>query len=336
MTSRSSSPALTHIVLGVIVRDRQVLVAWRDRRLHQGGRWEFPGGKVEPGETPRQALQRELQEELGAAGTVGEPLIRFRHDYGDRVLLLDAYRAQIDRLESFAKHHRVIRWRSIQDLCAEEFPPANRSILNALRLPEFYAITPPELPSSARFADGRFEAWFGRLSETGVRLALFRAKGIAADAYRRLARRAVECAGKAGLELLLHDLPESVESLGAAGVHLSQSGFSRWGSRKRTGSSRSWFAVSCHDLGELHAAEEAGADFCVLGPVRSTPDHACSLGAAAFEQLVDQARIPVYALGGMRREDLAWVRGFGTQGVAGIRCFNAGASAVLPGEARHA
>ena len=319
--SRGDSPSAVHVVLGAAVRDGRVLVAWRDERLHQGGCWEFPGGKVEPGETPKQALRRELFEELGVAGTVGEPLIRFTHDYSDRVLLLDTYRVRIDRPEPLEKCRRAVRWRVIRGLRADELPPASRSILNALRLPEFYAITPPGLVLAAQDADGGLEAYFGRLSETGVRLALLRAKGVSADDYRRLARRGVECADKVGLELLLHDLPESVASLGAAGVHLSREGFSRWGKRKRTLASRFWLAVSCHDAAEMRAAEEAGADFCVLGPVGATPGHARAMGAGAFRGLVERARIPVYALGGMRRKDAAWIRSCGGQGVAGIRCF---------------
>lgn len=317
-------PDCVHVVLGIIRRGGQILVAWRDARLHQGGRWEFPGGKVALGETPQQALRRELYEELGIAGVVAEPVIRFTHDYGDCHLLLDTYEVEVDEAARVPRRAgSIVRWRTPGSLRAEEFPPANRSILSALRLPRFYAIVSAVPLMDSCSSDYELESYFDRLSGMSVRLVLLRARDISADDYLRLARRVVGCTAEAGVKLLLHDRPEVVESFGAAGVHLSQSAFSSWryANPGRPVPSGVWFAVSCHSRDEVRAAEEAGADFCVLGPVRKKPGYPAHLGFAAFAGIVDQSRIPVYALGGMRRADISRVRSCGAQGIAGIRCF---------------
>ena len=297
-------------MLGVIVRDGGVLVAWRDEGRHQGGCLEFPGGKVKSGESPEQALRRELMEEIGVAAEAGAPLIRFTHDYGDRRLLLDVREARIEG--DPARSKRRLEWRPIETLSTEEFPPANNAILNALKLPSAYAIT--SAPA--------IEQSFGRLLESGVRLILLRAKELDDERYQRLARHFSMQAHEAGAQLLLHDRPGAVEPIGAAGVHLSQAAFSRGRLRSaRPVSPNRWFAVSCHNLEEVCLAEAAGADFCVLGPVRAVSGHAEPLGFDAFEGVVACARIPVYALGGMSVRDIAEARMRGAQGIAGVRCF---------------
>ncbi|MES9973998.1 MAG: NUDIX domain-containing protein, partial [Candidatus Thiodiazotropha sp.] len=84
---------MIHVVAAAIFdSEARVLVTRRADHLHQGGLWEFPGGKCEPGESIQQALARELKEELGIVPLECDPLIRVRHDYGDRNLLLEFFR----------------------------------------------------------------------------------------------------------------------------------------------------------------------------------------------------------------------------------------------------
>ena len=80
-----------HVAVGVIVRGEQFFLTKRHQDVHQGGKWEFPGGKLEQGETVAQALYRELKEEVAIEILSCLPLVKISHDYGDKQVLLDVY-----------------------------------------------------------------------------------------------------------------------------------------------------------------------------------------------------------------------------------------------------
>ncbi|HSO78893.1 MAG TPA: NUDIX domain-containing protein, partial [Chromatiaceae bacterium] len=103
---------LIHVVAGAI-QDCQgrVLVARRPLGAHQGGLWEFPGGKLEPGELPLQGLARELEEEVGIRVQATRPLIRLPHDYGDRRLVLEVHRVTAYAGEPIGREGQPLSWR---------------------------------------------------------------------------------------------------------------------------------------------------------------------------------------------------------------------------------
>jgi len=123
-------PGLTaEIALAIVVRDGKVLVARRADDRHLGGTWEFPGGKVEPGEEPDDAARRELFEETGLAAGELEPLIVFVHDYPDRRLRFHAFVAR----QATGEPRSEWTFMPSSDLGQLEMPDANRAILRALR-----------------------------------------------------------------------------------------------------------------------------------------------------------------------------------------------------------
>ncbi|MGK0442269.1 MAG: 8-oxo-dGTP diphosphatase [Pseudohongiellaceae bacterium] len=123
-----------HVAVGVIVdTEQQILIALRPSHAHQGGLWEFPGGKVESGETVQQALIRELQEELGIIGSDLSPLTNICHDYGDKSVHLDVWWVRGFAGEPEGKEGQPIRWVNAQDLLAMEFPEANQAIITAIQ-----------------------------------------------------------------------------------------------------------------------------------------------------------------------------------------------------------
>jgi 8-oxo-dGTP diphosphatase len=306
-----------HVAVGVI-RDARgnILVARRHAHLHQGGLWEFPGGKVAPGETVEQALRRELHEELEIVVASASPLMKLRHDYGDRQVCLDVWRVDDFRGEARGRENQPIRWARPEELLTLDFPAANRPIVAAARLPERYPIVDEESGDFERVRE-RLE----RLHRSGHRMAQLRAKDLDAGRYRELAARATDYCRARGLDLLLNADPETALAVGAAGAHLTSRRLMSLESRLLP--KDLWVAASCHGAAELRQAERIGVDFAVLSPVLTTPTHpdAQPLGWPRFGALVEEARLPVYALGGMTPAHLAEAQRRGAQGVAGIRGF---------------
>ena len=123
------------VAVAVIVNDHgDVLMTRRHAHAHQGGKWEFPGGKLEQGESVADALARELLEELGIVPVAPQPLLRVSHDYADRAVLLDTWLVEQWQGEAQAREGQPMRWVDENELAQLPLPPANRPIVEALRL----------------------------------------------------------------------------------------------------------------------------------------------------------------------------------------------------------
>ena len=304
---------MQHVVAAVIVnRSHQILLAKRPLDRHQGGLWEFPGGKVEHGEDARAALARELHEELGIVVQDARPMITVRHDYPDKSVLLDVWRVSAFGGEPHGREGQPIEWVSPQELPDRAFPAANRPIVTAARLPSIYLVT-PEPADPMKFL-GRLEA----LLAEGVGLVQLRAKTLEPAAYSKLARRVMALCTGSKTRLLLNAPPMLAEELGAAGVHLSSTALMAL--KERPLGHEQWVAASCHSAEELEHACCIGVDFIVLAPVLATATHpgARPLGWQSLQQLAERATVPVYALGGMRLADIATAWEHGCQGIASI------------------
>lgn len=122
-------------IVVAVIRDKnnQILIAQRAIKKHQGGKWEFPGGKVEKGESAQQALARELDEELGIQISVITPLIQLHHDYPDLTVFLDVYDVREWLGKAYGKEGQPIRWVDIETLQNYTFPVANEAILEVLK-----------------------------------------------------------------------------------------------------------------------------------------------------------------------------------------------------------
>ena len=122
-----------HVAVGVILdTDRNILLARRAEGAHQGGLWEFPGGKVEPGESLQAALARELREELGIEPGRTTPLLEIRHDYGDKAVLLDVHVVWDFAGAPRGLEQQPLAWVAAAELGNYEFPAANVPIVRAL------------------------------------------------------------------------------------------------------------------------------------------------------------------------------------------------------------
>ncbi len=123
-----------HVAVGVILDpDNHVLLAKRPEHLHQGGKWEFPGGKVEANESTTDALVRELKEEVNLDINDTEPLMTISHDYPDKQVLLDIHTVKSFSGEAKGLEGQLVEWVALADIESYEFPEANKAIVEALK-----------------------------------------------------------------------------------------------------------------------------------------------------------------------------------------------------------
>jgi len=190
------------------------------------------------------------------------------------------------------------------------------------RLPERYLITPSPVPTGD--AGAAFLAQLDRVLQTGVRLVQLRAPELDATAYAQLFGQAQGYCRRYNATLLANTASEHAQVLGAQGVHLSSARLMACRVRPLgpLGPLGAGYLVSaaCHDLSQLRHAAQIGVDFVTLSPVQATLPHpeARAMGWQAFADLVSQVTVPVFALGGMRREDLVRVKQAGGYGIAAI------------------
>lgn len=310
----TDSRPLINVACGVLQdAGRRILIARRPEGKIAAGQWEFPGGKIEADETARQALRRELQEELGVRMGDAEPLVVLMQDYADRRVRLDCWRVSAFDGTPIPREGQQLAWIEPSGLAQFDVLPSCWPVRAALQLPRVYVMTPPTAPLTD---------WLQRLPylPAGSLLRLRRPE-LAASAYAQEAGRLLEtCAGH-GLQLILDREPALAESLGAAGWHADSSALGKL--EQRPLPRRYWCLASVHDAAELHRARACDMDAAVLSPVLPTGSHPGNpvLGWDGFAALVVDAGLPVYAMGGLGRGDLLQARNRGAFGVAGISAY---------------
>lgn len=289
--------------------DGRILIARRLPHQPLGGLWEFPGGKLEPGESEREALARELEEEVGLTPTQAEHWMDVRHHYPEREVVLHVWRVTNWTGVPEGRLGQPLEWLAPRALKERDFPAANLPIVNALALPQRCLIT------GEAGSDSDFLARLKRALGAGIRMVILRG-----DRALRLAREASTLIRAHGGRVILNvDTPEALR-LGADGVHLNRHRLMAL--RERPAGLR-WVGASCHDETELEQAARLKLDYAFLSPVLPTASHpgAEVLGWSRFAALVADHVLPVYALGGVGEAELAVALRHGAQGVAGIRAW---------------
>lgn len=301
------------VAAAVLLReDGSFLLAQRPSRTVYAGYWEFPGGKVEPGEAPVDALRREIHEELGIEVDRADPWLTQTFTYPHATVCLHFFRVWHWHGEPHGREGQQLAWQRPGSTDVTPMLPANTPILKALALPAEYAVS----NASAVGAEQFLAALRGRLTD-GLRLVQLREPGLAPDALERLGRDAVALAHAAGARVLVNADAAMARRLGADGVHLSAR-------QLRATTVRPDFELvgaSVHSVDELRHAESLGLDFAVLGSVHATPTHpdTVPLGWDGFAAIARDAKLPVYAIGGMTRDELDRASAHGAHGIAMIR-----------------
>jgi 8-oxo-dGTP diphosphatase len=310
--------AIVEVAAAVMLRadGREFLLAQRPEGKVYAGYWEFPGGKVEPGETVRQALVRELQEELGITVTACSPWLTRQFTYPHATVRLNFWRVTAWDGEigiTAPLEHSAVDWLACGDAPhVEPILPANAPILKALSLPTTMAITMAE-------SDG-VERQLARLKAAlagGMRLIQLRDKGLLPAQRLGFAEAVVRLAHDAGALVVINDDAELARCVDADGLHLSSGALAACTARPDF----TWVGASCHTADEIVRAGELQLDYALLSPVLPTPTHPENpgLGWAEFRQRIAGNTLPVFALGGMKIEVLADAKDAGAHGIALMR-----------------
>jgi 8-oxo-dGTP diphosphatase len=315
ITNHESLPPI-HVVAGVITDLRgRILLARRTRGRDLAGLWEFPGGKVDPGETAEHALVRELHEELGIQAVVGEALIAVPHRYPHKRLRLDVRRIAAYRGTPKGLDGQALAWVPPHKLGSYPMPAADLPVVAALQQPDRYLVTPGPQDTSD-------SAWLDALSgalQRGVRRVQLR-PGLATDGPRwaALCERAARLCHDTGAQVLVNHDVALASALGT-GVHLRSNQLAALPARPLAAGQA--VAASCHTLADLHHAARLHCDFAVLGPVCRTASHpgVDGIGWSGFAALREDSPLPLYAIGGLSPADIPEARAHGAQGIAAIR-----------------
>jgi 8-oxo-dGTP diphosphatase len=310
-----SNPAI-QVAAGVVVNPQgQILVAKRPQEKHQGGLWEFPGGKIEAGESAHEALARELHEEVGIRITVSEPLITIKHSYPDKTVCLRVLRVTQFNGKAWGREGQDVAWVPPADLLNLDFPAANKPIVAAARLPQRLMIT------GAFDTETEFLHRLQQGLKHQVGMVQFRAPWLNQEDYVHLARKAHAVCRSHGIPLVANCPLEAFQKVRCEGLHLPSAALRQASVRPVTKSV--WLSAACHDFAEIQQAQSLGVDFVSLSPVQSTTTHPDqpAIGWERFQDMVEQAALPVYALGGIQEEDLARATAAGAQGIAAVGAF---------------
>lgn len=304
MTARARKLVVAGLIIG---DDGRILITQRRADQALPLQWEFPGGKVEPGEDARAALVRELREELGIEATHLSPWITRVYAYTHATVRLRFFKVSAWTGEPQPLEDQAIAWQQVERPDAAPMLPANAPVLAALALPAVMVVS-----DAAKIGS---EAWIAKLTAAAMEerlLVQVREKELGRQPLQHLLSRALARTEPFGARVVVNsdcgDFPQ------ASGVHLTARALLACTARPES----RLVGASCHDGRELDHAAAIGVDYAVVGPVRETPTHpgVQGLGWERFAALVADRPMPCFAIGGLTRSDIAEVRRCGGHGVA--------------------
>ncbi len=304
---------VTEVAVAVMQRaDGKFLLAQRPPGKAYAGYWEFPGGKLEPGETAEQALSREIQEELGVSVTHAYPWLTQTFNYPHARVQLRFYRVLAWQGEPQPHEGQTLAWETAKNLSVAPLLPANGPILHALSLPSVMGVSHASVIGEAEFLRKAEQAFSQRL-----RLLQIREPSYSEQALLAFAERLQALSAPYAVQLLINAMPHIAAQIQDAGLHLSAQRLMALRQRPDF----LYCGASCHNPTELNRAAELQLDYVVLGSVALTPTHPelAGLGWDKVRAWIRDYPLPVYCIGGMRAEDLqhAWTQG--AHGIAMMR-----------------
>lgn len=299
------SKAQVNVAIALILHQQKILVGWRESHQHQGNKHEFPGGKVESDETPIQACRREVFEEVGLQIETWHPFDLIQHEYDDVVVNLHVFHGTVSA-EQLAEIHEPWAWYARAELLDLNFPKANSSMLKALYWPKRIQISHKLTPLEQLKHD---------------QLLYWRAD-FQPEQVIEIAQYSIEDLAKLVVNIELWLALGNFQQQAIAAVHLKQDQVMAFTAQNLQREQR--YIAACHDLKSAQHAQAIGCDAILLSPVLATQTHpdAEPLGWDAFAAIAQQIEIPIFALGGLKPEDLSQAEQNSAYGIAGISHFH--------------
>lgn len=308
------------IAIGIIKNESdEILVTQRKKNVHLPEFWEFPGGKVEAGESFKQALRREIQEEIGVHVKRCFKLIDFSHPYDDRLLNFQVFTVNVSSDDITVGEQQNFKWLNRQELNRLNFPSANHVMLNAINLPQIYMIA-----DHSTFGE-RLEDIVKINLDAGIAQIQFRAPALDKDSYIKIANHLYGLCRKYKSRLIVNCDLDWCQHIQTVDIHLNSRRLKNLFDSGMNSSDINIYSASCHSSQEIEYANALNIGAVLIGPVQHTLSHSQSkpLGWPGFSKLCGQSNSPVYAVGGLGKSELATARVNGAQGIAGIRDFEA-------------
>jgi 8-oxo-dGTP diphosphatase len=303
---------ITRVAAGILIQaDGQFLLGSRPQGKPYAGYWEFPGGKLEAGESALAALKRELLEELGVELTDATPWLCQRFDYPHALVELYFYRVTGWTGEITAHEGQEFAWQRAGELNVSPILPANGPILRGLALTDRLLFSPAGGIDESEFLDRLAQYW-----QQGNTWLVLREPQMSDSEYANLYQKVRAIDRPHGGKIIAHGSIELAAQLNADGFHLSSSQLMAQTQRPTT---FDWLGASTHSAAELQQAQRLGIDYTVLGHVNASASHPqqAPLGWQQFTDLLAQGwSSPCFAIGGQSLATLPQAQQAGAQGVA--------------------
>jgi len=307
-----------HVAIALIHnQSSDILVQQRAENVHMARLWEFPGGKVELGESPKMALRRELKEELGIAVTQAKFFLSFDYQYPELAIRFHVFVVEAYEHLPTGDEGQLVCWQALADLSLANMPPANQTIVQALQLETRYMIA-----DQAVLTD-QLEQQIETQLAAGIQLIQLRAQTLSKQHYFKLLDSVQDLVAERQVQLILNCPLHWLTAEQWPYLHLSTKQLRLAYAKHQSGERHQYFSASVHNEEELSMANALSLRCILLAPVLKTPTHSeCEpLAWAGFQRLSSMSNWPVFALGGMTKDQLAVAQAHGGHGIAGIRAF---------------